>query len=73
LVDPPIAITTTNALRMEAGVTMSRGRMPASVIVASSAASSSGNVLVRRGSSDAGATMCSGSMPSTPMNVCIVL
>ena len=73
LVDPPIAITTTNALRIEAGVTMSRGRMPAAEIRASSAASSSGNEAVRRSSSEAGDTMCSGSMPSTPMNVCIVL
>ena len=71
--EPPIAITTTKALRIDAGVTMSRGRMPAAVIVASSAASSSGNVFVRRGSSEAGATMCSGSMPRTPMNVCMVL
>ncbi len=73
LVEPPIAITTTNALRIEVGVTMSRGRMPAAVIVARSAASSSGKVFVRRASSEAGATMCSGSMPNTPMKVCMVL
>ena len=44
-VDPPIAITTTNALRNAAGVTMSRGRMPAALIVASNSASSAGNGL----------------------------
>ena len=32
-----------------------------------------GNSSRRRASSDAGATMCSGSMPSTAMNVCMVL
>jgi len=72
-VEPPIAITTTNALRMEAGVTMSRGRMPAALIVESNSASSAANTVVRRSSSEAGETMCSGSIPSTPMNVCMVL
>ena len=72
-VDPPIAIATVSALRSEAGVTMSRGRIPASVIATRQSISWPGNSFRRRGSSDGGATICNGSMPSTAMNVCIVL
>ena len=56
-----------------AGVTMSRGLTPAFVIASRQSMSCPGNSRRRRGSSDAGATMCSGSMPSTPMKLCIVL
>ena len=61
------------ALRNAAGVTMSRGLMFASVMASRQSTISFGNCSRRRGSSDAGATMCSGSRPRTAMNVCIVL
>ena len=73
LVDPPIAIVTVRALRSDAGVTMSRGVIPALVIATRQSISWFGNSFRRRGSSDGGATICSGSMPSTAMKVCIVL
>jgi hypothetical protein len=58
-VDPPSAIAMVSALRMEAGVTMSRGLIPFRVIVTKQSTSCSGNSSVRRASSEAGATMCS--------------
>ena len=73
LVEPPIAMVTVTALRIDAGVTMSRGRMPLSRMVTRQSTSSPGNCSTRRRSSDAAETMCSGSMPSTAMNVCMVL
>ena len=73
LVDPPIAIVTVSALRSDAGVTMSRGRMPGVGHRDQAVDQLVGKLRRRRGSSDGGATMCSGSMPSTPMKVCIVL
>ena len=73
LVEPPMAMATVTALRSEAGVTMSLGRMPLSVMVRRQSTIWSGKSLRRRGSSDAGDTMCSGSRPSTAMNVCMVL
>ena len=73
LVEPPMAIATARALRSAAGVTMSRGRIPRLVIVIRQSTTCSGNSLSRRGSSDAGETMCKGSRPATAMKVCIVL
>ena len=46
---------------------------PFAIICARYSTSWSGNSLRRRGSSDGGATMCSGCMPTTPMKVCMVL
>ena len=68
-----MAMATVTALRSEAGVTMSLGRMPFSVMVRRQSTIWSGKSPRRRGSSDAGDTMCSGSRPSTAMNVCMVL
>ena len=68
-----MAMATVSALRSEAGVTMSRGRMPRPLIVTRQSTSWSGNPSVRRGSSEVGATMVRGSSPSTPMNDCMVL
>ena len=73
LVEPPIAIATMTALRIESRTTMSRGFRPFAIICARYSTSWSGNSLRRRGSSDGGATMCSGCMPTTPMKVCMVL
>ena len=68
-----MAIATSVALRSDAGVTMSRGRMPRSDSTCSASSSWAGNSLRRRASSDAGLTMCSGSMPQVAMNDCMVL
>ena len=74
LVEPPIAIATVTALRSDAGVTMSRGRMPLSVIVTRQSTSSLGELLDPARSRRTSARPCaSGSMPSTAMKVCIVL
>ena len=72
-VEPPMAMATVKALRSDAGVTMSRGRMPRLVMASRQSTVWSGNSVSRRGSSDGGDTMCSGSSPSTAMKVCIVL
>ena len=72
--DPSMADTVYNGRYIPMhGVTMSRGAIPALVIASRQSISWSGNSLRRRGSSDAGATICNGSMPSTAMKVCIVL
>jgi len=68
-----MAIATVSAFRNDAGVTMSRGRMPRSPMVTRQSTSSSGNSSTRRGSSEVGATMWRGSNPSTPKNDCMVL
>ena len=73
LVEPPIAMATVMALRSDEGVTMSRGRMPRLDMASRQSTTWSGNSVSRRGSSDAGATMCSGSSPSKAMKVCMVL
>ena len=73
LVDPPIAMATVSAFLSDVGVTMSRGLMPRLVIVSRQSTSWSGNSRSRRSSSDGGETMCSGSIPNTAMNDCIVL
>ena len=68
-VDPPIAIATVSALRSDAGVTMSRGLMPFLRHRHEAVDELRRETRARRrGSSDGGATMCSGSMPSTAMN-----
>ena len=72
-VEPPMAMATVSAFRSDAGVTMSRGLIPFRVSVTRQSTSCPGNSRRRRGSSDGGATMCSGSMPSTAMNDCMVL
>ncbi len=68
-----MAMATVRALRSAGGVTMSRGRMPCFVMASRQSTTWSGNSLSRRGSSDGGDTMCSGSSPSTAMKVCMVL
>ena len=68
-----MAMATVTALRSDVGVTMSLGRMRFSVIVSRQSTIWSGKSRRRRGSSDAGDTMCSGSRPSTAMKVCMVL
>jgi hypothetical protein len=73
LVEPPIAMATIVALRNAAGMAMSRGVIPRWVMISRQSTTCSGNTSVRRGSSDAGDTMCSGSSPSRAMNDCIVL
>lgn len=73
LVEPPIAMATITALRIESRTTMSRGFRSLAIRLASRSTSSLANSLTRRGSSDGGATMCSGCMPTTPMKVCMVL
>ena len=52
-----MAMATVTALRSEAGVTMSLGRMPFSVMVSRQSTISSGKSPRRRGSSDAGDTI----------------
>ena len=73
LVEPPIAMATRVALRSDAGTTMSRGLMSRSASSCSASSSWAGNSSTRRRSSDAGLTMCSGSMPQVAMNDCMVL
>ncbi len=68
-----MAMATVSALRSDVGVTMSRGRTPRDAIVMRESTSWSGNSVVLRGSSEVGEIMWSGSKPSTPMNVCMVL
>ena len=68
-----MAMATITALRMESRTTMSRGFRSFSMSLARRSTSSAGNSFSLRGSSDGGATMCSGCMPTTPMNVCMVL
>ena len=73
LVEPPIAMATITALRSESRTTMSRGFRSLAIKFCRWPTSSAANSRVRRGSSDGGATMCRGCMPTTPMKVCIVL
>ena len=73
LVEPPIAMATIIALRIKSRPTMSRGFRSLAIRFARWSTNSAANSLRRRGSSDGGATMCSGCMPTTPMKVCMVL
>ena len=57
LVEPPMAMATVTALRSEAGVTMSLGRMPSSCMVRRQSTIWSGKSARRRGSSEAGDTI----------------
>ena len=57
----------------EAGVTMSLGRMPRPVMVRRQSTIWSGNSVDTARVVRGGDTMCSGSRPSTAMNVCMVL
>ena len=68
-----MAIATSVAFRSDAGVTMSRGRILRSASTCSASSSCAGNSPRRRGSCEAGLTICSGSMPQVAMNDCIVL
>ena len=73
LVEPPTAMATIIALRIESRLTILRGERSLAINCSRYDTSSLGNCSIRLGSSEGGETMCRGSMPTTAMKVCMVL